>query len=78
MEPPIGYGIGVSFHLPGVPFQNDHRVGFQPVGVMGLYEKWVLPACSTWRCATTSSIPIAEARSLRLGVWFSKSASVPG
>jgi ubiquinone/menaquinone biosynthesis C-methylase UbiE len=43
MEPPIGYGIGVSFHLPGVPFWNDHRVGFQPVGVMGLYEKWVLP-----------------------------------
>ena len=38
MEPQIGYGVDVSFHLPGVPFENGCRVRLRPIGVMGLYD----------------------------------------
>jgi len=38
VEPSIGFGIDVSFHLPGVPSQNEQGVGFHSVVVMGLYE----------------------------------------
>ena len=77
MEPPIGYGSAHRSIFPESHLER-YRVGFQAVALMGLYENWVLPAYSTSRWATRSWIPIAEARSLRHGVWFSKSASVPG
>ena len=44
MEPPIGYVIGVSFHLPRSPISERPPGRISTVlGVMGLYENWVLP-----------------------------------
>jgi len=79
MEPPIGYGLAYRSIFPESHFRTTIGSDFSCVGGSWVFTRiGFCRACSTWRCATTSSMHIAAERLSQPMVWFWKSVSVPG